>query len=92
MPVAVLLLRRFTLSLEVPSGLTALSNMPAESRGPSPRRHGYDAVKFEQTPPMPTYIFAMVVGHLGANSNITGETSLTTSCGRAEGNVLNLQS
>ncbi|KAK9861578.1 hypothetical protein WJX84_009108, partial [Apatococcus fuscideae] len=63
---------RFTLSLEVPSGLTALSNMPAESRGPSPRRHGYDAVKFEQTPPMPTYIFAMVVGHLGANSNITG--------------------
>lgn len=68
-------LRRFTLSLEVPPDVVALGNMPVESRTPSQLRHGYDLVSFQQTPPMPTYLLALAVGHLRGVSQTTGDFS-----------------
>ncbi|KAK9834407.1 hypothetical protein WJX74_001127 [Apatococcus lobatus] len=62
---------RFMLSLEVPPNLTALGNMPVQSRMPSRRRPGYDLVSFQQSPPMPTYLLALAVGHLRGVSLLT---------------------
>lgn len=59
--------------MEVPPDLVALGNMPVDSRGPSQRRHGYDLVSFQPTPPMPTYLLGLAVGHLRGVSHVTGD-------------------
>lgn len=65
---------RFKLSLEVPPDVVALGNMPVDTRTPSQRRHGYDLVSFQPTPPMPTYLLALAVGHLRGTSHMTGDS------------------
>ncbi|XP_070156779.1 puromycin-sensitive aminopeptidase [Polyergus mexicanus] len=49
----------FDITLKVPTGLTALSNMPVKSKVTNDE---YDIVAFERTPIMSTYLVAVVVG------------------------------
>ncbi|KIW53349.1 hypothetical protein PV05_08929 [Exophiala xenobiotica] len=51
----------FELELEVPDGLTALSNMPEKSRRPGSKK-GLKVVCFEKSPVMSTYLLAWAVG------------------------------
>ncbi|KAK3216762.1 hypothetical protein GRF29_1g903291 [Pseudopithomyces chartarum] len=51
----------FSVSLEVPKDLTALSNMPEKETRPS-KREGFHTVEFEPTPVMSTYLLAWAVG------------------------------
>lgn len=48
------------LSLTVPQGLMALSNMAAASEEPA--QPGHKRVQFEATPPLPSYLLAFAVG------------------------------
>ncbi|MDH4390472.1 MAG: M1 family metallopeptidase [Aquabacterium sp.] len=50
----------WTLSLTVPQGLVAVSNMPVASEEPA--RPGHKRVNFQPTPPMPSYLLAFGVG------------------------------
>ncbi|OMH84586.1 Aminopeptidase 1 [Zancudomyces culisetae] len=52
----------FTVTLHVPKGLTALSNMEVESDQEG--SNGLREVRFEKTPIMSTYLLAFVVGEL----------------------------
>jgi alanyl aminopeptidase len=45
--------------LQVPEGLTALTNTPIDSRTTS---DGWDIVEFAETPPLPSYLLAIAVG------------------------------
>jgi puromycin-sensitive aminopeptidase len=58
----------FAVSLDVPAGLTAVSNGPEIACTPLPG--GGRRVRFEQTPPMSTYIVAFVVGPLESSAVI----------------------
>ncbi len=46
---------RFTLALELPAGWRAVSNVPAAEEGPG-------RVRFRETPPISTYLFAFAAG------------------------------
>lgn len=48
---------RFKLSIQVPEGMTALSNFPIESISDS-------IITFEETSPIPTYLVAFVIGKM----------------------------
>jgi len=61
----------FAVTLDIPSGLMAVSNGPEITSTPLPG--GYRRVRFEQTPPMSTYIVAFVVGPLEASDAIDVE-------------------
>lgn len=52
----------FDLSIEVPPGLQALSNMPILKTEPKKGKPGYDVVKFQRTPVMSTYLLAWAIG------------------------------
>lgn len=54
---------RWTVSYEVPEGLTALANGHELSRSPSSKA-GYVNVQYATTPSMPSYLFAVVIGRL----------------------------
>lgn len=51
----------FSVSLEVPKDLTALSNMPEKETRAS-KREGFHTIEFEPTPVMSTYLLAWAVG------------------------------
>ena len=53
---------RFRLSVDLPSGYAAYSNMPVAKSGAA--RRGAARVAFEATPPMATYLLALVAGDL----------------------------
>ncbi len=53
----------FTVTLVVPDGLAAISNMPEESVD---RGDGKRTVRFATTPPMSTYLLAFAVGDMGS--------------------------
>jgi alanyl aminopeptidase len=50
----------FQLTLTVPDGYLALSNTP---EGQVTEDAGWKTIRFESTPPLPTYLIAIVVGH-----------------------------
>ena len=50
----------WTLSLTVPEALLAVSNMPVASEEPA--APGFKRVRFEATPPLPSYLLAFAVG------------------------------
>jgi len=50
---------KFTLSLDVPPGWEALANGPEAERT---RRDGVTAIRFSETDPLPTYLFAFATG------------------------------
>ena len=50
----------WTLSLTVPEALLAVSNMPVASEEPA--APGFKHVRFETTPPLPSYLLAFAVG------------------------------
>ena len=50
----------WTLSLTVPEALVAVSNMPVASDEPA--APGFKRVRFETTPPLPSYLLAFAVG------------------------------
>ncbi|KAJ6788761.1 hypothetical protein PWT90_03312 [Aphanocladium album] len=54
----------FALSIEIPSDMAALSNMPIQKTAAS-QRAGWQVVSFETTPIMSTYLLAWSVGDLG---------------------------
>ncbi|KAJ3488858.1 hypothetical protein NLG97_g6120 [Lecanicillium saksenae] len=54
----------FAVSIEVPSDMTALSNMPVKSTTAS-QRAGWEIVSFETSPFMSTYLLAWSVGDFG---------------------------
>jgi aminopeptidase N len=63
----------FELTVTVPSGWAALSNMPVSRR----TVHGsLETVRFEPTPRMPSYLVAFVGGDLGHLSGESGATKL----------------
>ena len=63
----------FELTVTVPSGWAALSNMPVSQR----TVHGsLETVRFEPTPKMPSYLVAFVGGDLGHLSGASGATKL----------------
>ena len=63
----------FELTVTVPSGWAALSNMPVSQR----TVHGsLETVRFEPTPKMPSYLVAFVGGDLGHISGASGATKL----------------
>ncbi|OYU99258.1 MAG: peptidase M1 [Burkholderiales bacterium PBB5] len=58
-------MRPWTGSLTVPEALTALSNTPVASSTPA-ERPGWKTVRFQTTPPLPSYLLAMAVGEFDA--------------------------
>jgi aminopeptidase N len=52
----------FDVSLTVPEGKLALSNMPEVEENPTPNESGWKTVKFARTPMMSTYLCAFIVG------------------------------
>src|SRR5207244_717364 len=48
------------ITLTIPPGLVAASNMPAEPH--TPGENGRETVHFPPTPPMPSYLVALAVG------------------------------
>ena len=52
----------FQVTLDIPSGLVALSNMPIVST--TEQGHGLSRVEFGETPVMSTYLLALIVGDL----------------------------
>jgi aminopeptidase N len=52
----------FTLTAEVPESIQAVSNMPVDRTEPS--GSGWKRVRFQRTPPMPTYLLVLVAGEL----------------------------
>lgn len=52
----------FDIALQVPVGLTALSNMPVKSRTNIDTSSSYEKLIFETTPKMSTYLVAVVIG------------------------------
>jgi aminopeptidase N len=52
----------FDFSIEVPSGLQALSNMPVLQTEPAKGKPGYDVIRFQRTPVMSTYLLAWAIG------------------------------
>ncbi len=61
----------FAISLDVPAGLTAVSNGPEIASTPLPG--GYRRVRFRQTPPISSYIVAFVVGPLEATEAVDAD-------------------
>src|SRR4030095_7993579 len=53
----------FELSVRAPRGLEVVSNMPRASSRPD---RGGTLHRFQPTPPMPSYLFAVSVGHFDA--------------------------
>jgi alanyl aminopeptidase len=49
----------FRVTLQVPEGLTALTNTPVDSHTTS---DGWDIIEFAETPPLPSYLLAIAVG------------------------------
>jgi alanyl aminopeptidase len=49
----------YRVTLQVPEGLTALTNTPVDSRTTS---DGWDIIEFSETPPLPSYLLAIAVG------------------------------
>jgi aminopeptidase N len=65
---------KFNVALNVPTGMTALSNMPiALNLG---REGGTRTVHFKRSPIMPTYLLAVVVGELDFVETTTKESTL----------------
>ena len=60
------------MSYEVPDDVTALGNGKQVSRAPS-SKPGYDVVQFATTPPLSSYLFAVVVGKLEHVSGTTAD-------------------
>ena len=54
----------WSLTLTVPEGLQAVANMPLAQDSPSPTaaRPGWKTLRFETTPPLPSYLLAFAVG------------------------------
>ncbi|CAG7734170.1 unnamed protein product [Allacma fusca] len=52
---------KFSLSLTVPKKATVLANMP-EKESKKIKKSNFREVVFEETPPMPTFLFAFVIG------------------------------
>ena len=56
----------WSLTLTVPEGLQAVANMPLAQDSPSPSptaaRPGWKTLRFETTPPLPSYLLAFAVG------------------------------
>ncbi|XWX01229.1 hypothetical protein V2A60_009255 [Cordyceps javanica] len=63
----------FAFSIEVPSDLTALSNMPTKATVPS-QRQGWSVVSFETSPVMSTYLLAWAVGDFAYLEALTEKT------------------
>ncbi len=61
----------FAISLDVPDGLMAVSNGPQAAVTPLPG--GYRRVRFEQTPPMSSYLVAFVAGPLEASETVDAD-------------------
>ena len=61
----------FTVNVEVPVGMTALSNMPANNTSGTDRPD-LSLVAFGQTPVMSTYLLALCVGHMTSLAGTTG--------------------
>ena len=69
----------WALALTVPDTLTAVSNMPVA--GQAPARPGWKTVRFEPTPPLPSYLLAFAVGNFDvrdAGSTGTGDARSAT--------------
>ena len=54
----------WALTLTVPEGLQAVANMPLalDAATPTPARPGWKTLRFETTPPLPSYLLAFAVG------------------------------
>lgn len=76
---------RFTLSVTLPEALTAISNAPeaGSTPGPGPGRR---TLRFEPTPPLPTYLLALLVGDFECLSDTYRDIPLRVCAlrGRAE--------
>ncbi len=66
----------WTLTLTVPEPLLALSNMPNMPQAQqSPAKPGWKTVRFEPTPPLPSYLLAFAVGAFDVrDAGFTGPT------------------
>ncbi len=73
----------FSVSVVVPENMTALSNMPVESR--EPEEPGFDRVVFRRTPRMSTYLLHLSVGRWDRVSAVSAgvEIAVYTPLGRA---------
>ena len=63
----------WTLTLTVPEALQAVSNMPVALQ--TPARPGWKTLRFEPTPPLPSYLLAFAVGPFDiVDAGLTGPT------------------
>ncbi|KAA0199835.1 hypothetical protein HAZT_HAZT007880 [Hyalella azteca] len=60
----------FSLTLTVPKGKTALSNMPEDNRKDSQENSSLDVITFQKSPIMSTYLVAIVVGEYEVLENV----------------------
>jgi len=68
----------FKVTVEIPENLTAISNMPAY--GESTTALGWKQVNFYPTPPMSTYLFALMVGEFEWVEKRTKDNVLVRVC------------
>ena len=60
------------LSVDIPGTLTAVSNMPVAKTETLP--YGFKRVSFDPTPPISTYLFALIIGEFDESKWLTGRT------------------
>eukprot|EP01052_Picozoa_sp_SAG31_P025105 SAG31_NODE_2180_length_6247_cov_4.910052_5_plen_111_part_00 len=58
--------QEFTVRYILPASarLTALSNMPESGRRPHPTKPAKEVIQFAGSPPIPTYLVAVIIGEL----------------------------
>ena len=65
---------RFQLSVSAPAGLQAISNAPVRRRA---RKGALETTHFAETPPLSTYLVALIVGELeGSRARLAGQTPI----------------